>query len=65
MSFMTAEEFKNIRKSLGLTQMQMALCVGLKTRKSVIDWEKGVRKIPSYIIINLKWLTSQKGKDND
>lgn len=42
---MTADELKQYRRSLRLTQLQLAseLCV---TRRAVISWESGSRSMP-------------------
>jgi DNA-binding transcriptional regulator YiaG len=45
---MKADEIKDIRQKLGLTQLEMAEKLGCR-RASVSDWETGRRKIlPAY-----------------
>lgn len=49
-----AEELKEIRKSLKLTQTQFAEFIGRTTMRTVQNWESGVTPVPDYVINKLK-----------
>ena len=51
---MTKEELKAYRESLGLTQAQFAKRVGLSREKTISDYERGVIKIPDWLISRIE-----------
>ena len=57
---MDAEQFRQAREVLGMTQAQLALKVGVKPGKhmdrTVRRWERGERKIPGSVAILVEML---------
>ena len=47
---MTPEQFRQIRKSLGLNPQKMAEFLGLKDRRTIQRYESGARPIPGTVI---------------
>ncbi|QMW05294.1 helix-turn-helix domain-containing protein [Spirosoma foliorum] len=45
-----SERLKSIRSNLGLTQEQFGEFLGNSAKRTVQDWESGVRKIPSTVV---------------
>lgn len=66
-----AERIKAIRSSLGLTQVAFAARYGIP-RRTVEDWERGLREPPEYVITMIDKLTEAdveaapaKGEERD
>jgi transcriptional regulator with XRE-family HTH domain len=57
---MNPEQIKKFRGSLGLTQQEFALLVGVKTRATIYSWEKGRKPIRARNMIKLMNLFDKK-----
>lgn len=53
---MTPEAFKKARKTLGLTQEEMAQALGVSSGETIRRWEKGERGISDTIQILISYL---------
>ena len=54
---MTKEEFRTLRKKLGLKRPELAAV--LETDTSALSrWESGDRKIPGPVAVLVRWLTT-------
>jgi len=58
---MTPEELKNWREKHFLTQTELGKILGV-TKTCVYRWEAGLRHIPSFLHLALKWLESKGGE---
>ena len=57
---MTAQEIKEARKKLGLTQQELVEAIG-GNLSTLRHWEQGVNKVNKYAIIVINQLLEQKG----
>jgi transcriptional regulator with XRE-family HTH domain len=60
--FMTPEELKALRASLGLTQDELAEKVGV-ARNTINRWEMGIRSIPEPVARLMNYLTKEVKAD--
>lgn len=58
---MTPEELKAWRKDNGFSQGKLAKALSVDPM-SVSRWERGVREIPSFLHLALKWLEYEGGE---
>jgi DNA-binding XRE family transcriptional regulator len=60
---MTGRELKSWRKKWGLSQAALAQKLGV-IRETVARWEVGIRSIPPFLPLALKWLETELEEDN-
>jgi len=59
---MTPEQLKEWRKSYEYSQIELAKALGV-TNVCVSRWEIGMRNIPTFLHLALKWLELEKGDE--
>ncbi len=60
---MTSEQLKEWRKQNAYSQIDLAKLLGV-TNVCVSRWEIGMRNIPSFLHLALKWLELKKGGES-
>ena len=61
---MTRQEFKQIRKDLGLTQAQYASALGFNSGRYIRALEKGERSLTTRTVKLVKTLTGKRRNEN-
>lgn len=59
--FVTPDELKKWRELNGYTQETLAEALGV-IKMTVSRWERGVRHIPSFLHLALRWLEAEGGE---
>lgn len=54
--FMSANEFKRARATLGVSQTEMAKLLGVSTSRTIRMWENEEREISGPAVVLVRWL---------
>ena len=54
--YMTAQEFKAARNSMGVSQSQLAKLMGVSTSRTIRMWENNEREVSGCAAVLLRWL---------